>query len=132
MNRHLLPVLMGSILVISSFSCKKEKSDSNLFYGYWIASYGDTITFANQNSRNALLYDVSGSPGGPEPGFTNDHEFDYSGGKFYIKQGIGTTNDFHEVSSFEWVKEGKEFTIEKREWLYFISSVGKFTFTRIQ
>jgi hypothetical protein len=132
MTRHLLPVLLVSTLLISSFSCTKEESDTSLFYGYWKASYGDTITFANQNGRNALIYDVSGSPGGPEPGITNDHEFDYSDGKFYIKQGIGTSNNFRQVSSFEWVKEGKEFTIEKSEWLYFISSVGKFTFTRIQ
>jgi hypothetical protein len=132
MTRHLLLVLLGSTLLISSFSCKKEESDTNLFYGYWKASYGDTITFANQNGRNVLIYDVSGSPGGPEPGFTNDHEFDYSDGRFYIRQGIGTSNNFMEVPSFAWVKEGKEFTVEKREWLYFISSVGKFTFTKIQ
>ena len=44
MTRHLLLVLLGSTLLISSFSCKKENSGTNLFYGYWKASYGDTIT----------------------------------------------------------------------------------------
>ncbi len=132
MTRHLLFVLLVCSLIISSFSCKKEESGRNIFYGFWKASYGDTITFAHQNGRDVLIYDVSGSPGGPEPGFTNDHEFDYHDGKFYIKQGIGTSSNFMEVPSFEWVTTGKEFRIEKREWLYFISSVGKFTFTRIQ
>jgi hypothetical protein len=132
MTRHLLPVLIGCTVIISSFSCKKGESNPNKFYGYWKASYGDTVTFAHQNGRNVLIYDVSGSPGGPEPGFTNDHEFDYHNGKFYIRQGIGTSSNFMEVPSFAWVKVGKEFTVEKREWLYFISSVGKFTFTKIQ
>ena len=132
MTRQLLLVLLGFSLIISSFSCKKEGSDTDKFYGYWKASYGDTISFAHRDGRNVLIYDVSGSPGGPEPGFTNDHEFDYHDGKFYIKQGIGTSSNFLEVPSFEWVTVGREFRIEKREWLYFISSVGKFTFTRIQ
>ena len=132
MTRPLLLVLLGFSLIISSFSCTKEESDTNKFYGYWKASYGDTVLFAHQNGRDVLIYDVSGSPGGPEPGYTNDHEFDYHDGKFYIKQGIGTSSNFLEVPSFEWVTVGREFRIEKREWLYFISSVGKFTFTRIQ
>jgi len=132
MTRQLLLVLLGFSLIISSFSCIKEESDTNKFYGYWKASYGDTVLFAHQNGRDVLIYDVSGSPGGPEPGYTNDHEFDYHDGKFYIKQGIGTSSNFLEVPSFKWVTVGREFRIEKREWLYFISSVGKFTFTRIQ
>src|SRR5689334_19460358 len=99
MTRHLLLALLAFSLIISSFSCKKEKSTSNNFYGYWKADYGDTILFAHQNGRDVLIYDVSGSPGGPEPGYTNDHEFDYHYGKFYIKQGIGTSNNFMEVPS---------------------------------
>src|SRR5689334_14427199 len=99
MTRQLLLVLFAGALLISSFSCTKEVSDHNKFYGYWKASYGDTVTFAHQNGRDVLIYDVSGSPGGPEPGFTNDHEFDYHDGVFYIKQGIGTSNNFLEVPS---------------------------------
>ena len=132
MTRHLLLALMAGYFIITSFSCNKEVSDSNRFYGNWKASYGDTVTFARENGRNILIYDVSGSPGGPTPGITNDHEFDYKDGKFYIKEGIGTSNSFRHIPSFAWVQEGKEFTIEKTEWLSFISSTGKFTFTRIQ
>jgi hypothetical protein len=131
MTRRLLLALLAGTFIITSFSCDKAVSDTNPFFGNWKASYDDTVTFALENGKNILIYDVSGSPGGPIPGITNDHEFDYKDGKFYIKEGIGTTSGFRHIPSFAWVEEGKQFTIEKTEWLSFISSTGKFTFTKI-
>lgn len=131
MTRHLLFAFLACTVITTSFSCHKEVSDTNPFYGNWKASYGDTVTFAREDGRNILIYDVSGSPGGPTPGITDFHEFDYKDGKFYIKEGIGTSSGFRHIPSFAWVEEGKQFTVEKTAWLSFISSTGTFTFTKI-
>lgn len=111
-------------------SCNKDNTgENNSLYGKWKTSYGDTITFAKENSNDILIYDASLNPVLPVDTKT---DFRYVNGKLEIKRYPGF-DDFYRLETFKWKTEGQSFEVQGLEWFMFISSTTTyFTFTKIQ
>ncbi len=133
-NRKSYFFLAGVFAAIVFLSCTKEESDKDIFYGHWKTSYGDTISFYNQNGTDILEYEIDAfSPGPP----ANDpiHEYLYKNNKLSIRDNVGASSSepFRELTSFKWANKGIEFKVQGVQWFPFMSStVTTFTFTKIQ
>jgi hypothetical protein len=132
MYRRFLIVIVSFVTIAVHSSCKKDKiSGPGLFYGKWKTSYGDTVNFAWENGKNILTFDNSMNPQMP---VTTKQEYRYEGNKLSIKMpdGYPAISVFRTFQSFDWVEEGKSFTIQGIEWFMFLSaSSSYFTFTKI-
>lgn len=126
--RSLLVCLV--VLSIVLLSCKKDNmAEYDMLYGKWKTSYGDTITFARENSNDILTYDVSLNPVLPVDTKT---DFRYINGKLEIKRYPGLT-DFSKLETFKWKNIGQSFEVQGVEWFMFLSStLTYFTFTKIE
>lgn len=128
--RHLLVLLLGLVMIVSVFSCKKDNiSSAAIFYGKWKTSYGDTITFARQDGKNVIYYFNDLNPGPGVPGAIR--EYAYFAGTFQMKYVVSVNDPFFAVKTFKWVTLGKVFTIMNVEWFPYMSSISTFTFTKI-
>jgi hypothetical protein len=131
MFRHKFILLILAVFSACILSCNKSNSGQEyMLYGKWKASYGDTIRFSREGDRNVLLYDVNGSPGPPGD---SKHEYTFSGGKLSIKETPGSSNPYRLLTTFRWIDEKQQFSINRNEWFLFLSSTGlpDFTFTKI-
>jgi hypothetical protein len=132
--RNLYFSLAGAFIAILFLSCTKEESGTDIFYGQWKTSYGDTISFYSQNGSDILEYKIDAfSPGPP----ANDplHEYFYQDDKLSIRDDIGpmVSVPFRELTSFKWVNKGIQFKVQGVQWFPFMSATTTvFTFTKIQ
>lgn len=131
-RRNVCLTLAAVFTAVIFLSCTKEKNDVSLFYGHWVASYGDTIHFYNQNGVDIVEYEVDSYSPGPPSG-DKLHEYGYGDEKFMIRDRIGLSSSepFREIKSFKWVNKGIQFKLKGYEWLPISSSVTEFTFTKI-
>lgn len=115
--------------ILFIFSCGKDsQSDKSTLYGRWKTSYGDTITFAQENGTAILTYDMSLNNALP---VDTKKEFVYQHDKLGIKDGLNG-NDFRVLRSFNWSQRGHSFTVQGVEWFLFVNSTNTyFTFTKI-
>ena len=128
--RHAALLFVFFATMTAILSCNRDSlSDQDILYGQWQTSYGDTITFARENSKDILTYDMSMNRAMPH---TTKNEFTYRDNKLGIKDGFNG-NDFRFFESFAWDRRGRSFTVRGAEWFMFVNSANTyFTFTRLR
>jgi hypothetical protein len=129
-HRNLLRYTAFVILFFLCFSCRKDSTMyKDLFYGKWQTSYGDTITFFNQNGKNLLHYNRSTNPSAHKD---TTIEFIFTNNKFGLKDGYGFNGNFRMLPTFTWAQEGKIYSAAAIEWFPFVSSTTvHYTFLRV-
>ncbi len=112
------------------FCCRKENRErSELFFGQWKTSYGDTILFSEINGKNILSYNVSLNAFLP---VHTQKEFIYRNKKLGLKTGVNVPGNFSFLETFKWHQTGKSFEVQGIEWFPFLSStLTYYTFTKI-
>ncbi len=123
-------IVIQAVIIFTLCSCNKNDSDNNaLFYGKWKTSYGDTILFSNEGSKDMLRYNVSYSPAVPGSGH---YEFTYRNNKLGMKDELSTLGRFRFLQSFRWLETARSFEVQGIEWFTFMSSTATyFTITKI-
>ncbi len=127
--RQLFSFTILLVMVSVFISCqKKDTTPNSSLYGQWKTSYGDTITFSQENGKDILTYDLSLNASMP---VDTKKEFTYRDNKLGILDGLNG-NDFRILQTFKWKQEGRAFEVQGIEWFLFVNSTNSyFTFTKI-
>jgi hypothetical protein len=125
-NYRLLPLLAGIFLVTA---CSKDlEDDESVLYGRWVADYGDTLIFSQQNGKNVIDYSTAPRP----TPFRDTIEYVYNKGKLGWLASSAPPPNIVWYNSFRWLKRGKSFELHGSDlFSYLSSSQTLHTYTKI-
>lgn len=124
----ILSLLLSSSILLS---CRKESlNDPTVFYGKWLAEFGDTLTFSRVNGKNMVNYNMVLNSISPR---RVDQEYLYQEGKLgFVIAVAGYPDATLWFDSFQWTSYGKTFTVHGGEMFPYLSSVPPaYTYTKL-
>ena len=122
-------VMAGLVLVTG---CRKNNAnnDESAFYGIWTkgSNFGDTLWFMKKNGQNIMRQPMSFNHGVQ---VYAEKEYRVHNGQLEIKLYAPTISDYYPISSFSWVRPGKEFSLIGIDIYFFMSSTqARFNYTK--
>lgn len=124
---------LSFILLIFSFAaCKKDHNGSeSVLYGTWVKgpNFGDTLWFMQKNGKNIMRMADSFNSG---MAVYSEKEYRFRNGVPEIKMFSPSLDNYHPLSSFTWIQQGKEFSLKGFQlYLFMSSTMTEFTYRKI-
>jgi hypothetical protein len=122
-------------LIDPSGTVTTKKNDS--LTGTWLlkGSTGNSpaskLVFSESGGNKILKFDCSGAPTAGLPTVA-ETPYKFENNKLSFVDYITPKNGYYDVTSFEWVVQGKEFTVKFHQILHYISNDSKVNYVKVE
>ena len=138
MNRSFFVLMMAVTFFIIGCNKKENNSTDSALLGTWVRvgdapgrQPADTLRFLKKNGKDVLAFYCAGSPGPNWPSEA-ETEYKFDQEKLSFKDYSGTSPDFYNVESFEWVTKDKQFSVKLYQILLYMSADYRVTYQKIE
>lgn len=130
-------IVFSAFLLVTITACKKEKqSDEQQLHGTWVRVGTDgtgpaaTLVFSEENGKNMLHFNCSGSPG-PNWPTTANTTYSIQNGKLMYVDYSNSSGTVYAADSFTWITKGEEFEIKLYQLLLYMSADYKVRYKKV-